>query len=492
MRKYISTEIRSKTVTALPLTISAYAAKALAVALFLVSGRVLGLAFGLAGALSCVVFFAYRALGLRAIVPLVAILGLAYAFMMPYFSPIDEENHFGLTRFITVKHALPQVDDYTPKEVLAMADHVYPKDHNKEAYECGLEGRMYEAQHPPLYYLAAALLSVLIPGGLIVKLYALRVIGVLCLVATTVLLIKTYRFAVDRELIPRSDGLFYVVLALILFSPGLVLRMATVSNINLSLPLSALMLYLLVRLLSDNESELPRRCAALGATAGALAVSQILCGVFAPVAGAVVLLRTRSLRSLLLFVLPFALILGLWIAYNFHTYGEPTAFSKARVLIEPVTNPVGNALGLGFIKKAFPRFLETLWAPEDSGNIHRWGWVLAWSLSVVGFAAIAIAAVRAFLLRNRKDSTREITLVCLAAMTLNAILVLYESGWTWQGALLGRYIYATLPCMVFVLYLAAGRVRVAWAVLGPAIVAVLVLYVTVLANMIAFRGRYPL
>jgi hypothetical protein len=437
-------------------------------------------------ACAAVVILAYKVFGLKAIYPLLAVAGLTFAFTFYYFAPIDEENHFAYVRFLQINHRMPVLMDYTPSDVLAMQDRTYPNPSTRPAQRQGMQGRMYESQHPPLFYMLAAL----VPGGLILQFYLLRVLGVLALVITAVILVKTYELAVKNGMIPPCEPLFYRVLVLLLLSPGPMRRMTTVSNLILAMPLCSLLLYMLVKLGTEEKTTLPSHILPIALISGAAVMTHALAVVVAAAAGVSILVKTRSLKRCVQFAAICGVIIAPWIVFNLHHYGSLTAFAATRPILEKYVNPAHTPHGLIWLCGQLRGFGMSYWVPEDAGMLKPWVAKMAIAMGVVAALALAVGLVKAADAIRYKRNPWLVTVMSATGLA-NLLLVCGIEGFTWHGSVLGRYLYLTLPAAVFMFYIsmmeAQPRVR---AVLSTvAMIFAAILWATVFVNML-YPWRY--
>jgi len=177
-------------------------------------------------------------------VVLVAVLGAVTVARFHIWAEIDEQAHYALVQSVAQQHRWPKATDYVSPQVQAISDHTYPRPSTRTPAQVGLAGRTYEAQQPPLYYLAAAIPFELV-GNYRSKVFAVRAFDLLLLLAGVLLLIALARelYADDRDVAPvAAAGALLVVLW-----PGFVVRAVTISNSALEFPMAIAFLLVLWR-----------------------------------------------------------------------------------------------------------------------------------------------------------------------------------------------------------------------------------------------------
>jgi len=375
-----------------------------------------------------------------------------------YFSPIDESSHFAFVHSLATTGKIPLVITPVAPEIEAMSEHVYPDPPATHPSTMGVRGVIYEAQQPPLYYIVAAPVYNLAPGNLIVKLYALRLLGVGALLVHAFFLVTTYRFLTSREVLPSSNSTFFSVAILLTLIPGCVLRMATVSNAHLLIPLESGFFYFLTRLIFEKRLGMWRHIVPVGLVSGALVLTQNMAAFVVPLAVAVVLERDRSIgRAVLVLVIAAAMLVP-WVVFNLLNYGQITGYEVATYLLRPIVNPNAEYRGLAFALEHLGRLNATFWNPEEHVVC------LEPYQTCVGFAGVStmfaaglglvgmIGLCRS--LRNKKPIDRlSFTLViytaavCLIVLTIVAITI--HDSW---DSIIGRYVLQVSLPLSFLIY----------------------------------------
>ena len=181
---------------------------------------------------------------------------------------------------------------------------------------------MYEAFQPPLYYYVAAPVS-LLSGNYHTKAILLRYFGLLLLVASIGLLARLSRHVLRRRwLLGLSGGL------LIFLMPGFILRMVTIANMNLAVPLVILTA---TELWIVWQRESPRRLILCGVLVGACVLTDLylfeMVPLYVGVAG--VLIWRRRDRGTVIPAIGGAALAGIivlpWIVFNEVKYHAVTA-----------------------------------------------------------------------------------------------------------------------------------------------------------------------
>jgi hypothetical protein len=161
------------------------------------------------------------------------VLGALVVARFPTFAEVDERAHYSYVQEVAEERRLPVLGrDLISPEAQAVEDGTWPRPSPRDPRELGFEGQSYEAFQPPLYYLVTAPVFALVDDYRH-KLYGLRAFDLLLLLCAVALLALLARavFA-GRWLLPFSLGLA------VLLWPGVLVRMVTVSNSALELPLA--------------------------------------------------------------------------------------------------------------------------------------------------------------------------------------------------------------------------------------------------------------
>ncbi len=181
--------------------------------------------------------------------------GIIYVLITPPWQTPDEPSHFGYVRFVIENGCLPAFERIpVSEEILAsMSRHDFWKLRYHALEPASLDEKTefrIASRHPPLYYILGTLLLIPLKGrDIIWQLYVLRVSSVL-MGALTVLV----AFRTTRMLFPGDPILPLTISSFIAFLPMHSFISASVNNDNLAELLSAVIIYLLIRVLRDGIS----------------------------------------------------------------------------------------------------------------------------------------------------------------------------------------------------------------------------------------------
>ncbi len=319
-----------------------------------------------------------------------------YALVQPVWSVVDEGPHFGYVELVAEKAELPRAGDTVISEsVLAIGRDrqwgwQYPRDPSLrlEGAEppAGLPERdvsewvrsnlwrfNYEAIQPPLYYLGAALVYLVVPGSTIVKVYAIRVFSALL---GSLVVVIAYRLA--RRIAPGSRLLLLGAPASFLVLQGFLLNTSQVTNDSLAATLGGLVVLAMVAFWQADPDELTRpRLVVGGAVLGAALLTKSVLWYLAPMTAILFIARLgmrEGVRKLVPVVATSAALFLPWLARNVLVYGEPTGQSR-----------MGRFLGAFFPAPSL-RDLGSLWDYAFDSSRHMllsyiWGeptWVWAY------------------------------------------------------------------------------------------------------------------
>jgi hypothetical protein len=263
------------------------------------------------------------------------------------FASVDELPHVSYIQDIADQGALPFLGKtYVSWQMEAIEQDTYPRRSAVDPHRYGLAGYSYEAFQPPLYYLLAVP-AFEIPSNYRDKIIAVRLFDLLLLAAGLAVLWPLAR-AVARE---HRHAAYATALAVILW-PGVIVRVITVSNAALELPLTLLFA---LAVWEATRRRSPRLLIAAAGVLGLCLETALTLIFLAPLLAvpALALLSERRDRVALLtlavaLILPLAL-LAPWFASNEVRYGALTATTLAKALQAPVVDPDGRGYGIGSV-----------------------------------------------------------------------------------------------------------------------------------------------
>lgn len=169
----------------------------------------------------------------------ILVLGVVTVYRFHIFAEVDERAHLAYVQEMAEHGRIPWVGrDYVSWQELAIEQGTYPRPSGLNPRLLGVRGSSYEGWQPPLYYVLAVP-AFLILGDYHDKILAVRAFDLLLLLAAVVILALLARAVFEgRWRVP-----YCLALSTILW-PGVIVRVITVSNAALELPLVAL--YVLV------------------------------------------------------------------------------------------------------------------------------------------------------------------------------------------------------------------------------------------------------
>ena len=159
--------------------------------------------------------------------------GSLYAVFLPPWGLIDEQQHFHYVQHLVEERSIPVVGQtYLSPEIIEslFATRRWEVFHwsppgSSDPEEMGLQVHSYEGYQPPFFYLLLAPLYAVLPGGVLTKLYALRLAAV-CLSLLTIWI----AFRTASDLFPRAPWLPYGVALMLALLPERVMAVSRVNN----------------------------------------------------------------------------------------------------------------------------------------------------------------------------------------------------------------------------------------------------------------------
>lgn len=395
--------------------------------------------------------------GIRTVLAVYCLLGLAYSIVNPIFESPDEALHYAQIRTFVEEQRLGRMQ----------------------------QGERNKAHHPPLYYAIGALATFWVPNqhfdalaarinpfivtdrldpgvdnkslylhGSPLEAFPYRdaALGVhlvrwlsLLMGAGTIWLV----FQTARELFPEREALALGSAVLVAFNPMFIFITASVHDDALAYLMSAAVLYVTVRGLRHGASR--RRAVALGVLIGASVLTKLTCLTVLPAVGAALLWRTwrdhgrDGWRELLrrggIIAALTSLIGGWWLVRNYVLYGEPTSMVRQA----QVWGVRDNAPDVAAAFRELGFFHDSAWGLFGYGQIPMPGWV-AWitrSLSL-----IALLGCLRFVLRRRRDEAAHAVPLIVWGILALAPLATFGANFARMtvstAANFGRYMFAAL------------------------------------------------
>jgi hypothetical protein len=374
----------------------------------------------------------------------IVVLGVVTVFRFHVFAEVDERAHLAYVQEIAEHGRIPWVGrDYVSWQEIAIERGTYPRPSGLNPRLLGVRGSSYEGWQPPVYYILAAP-AFLIPSDYHDKILAVRAFDLLLLLAAVVILALLARAVFER----RWRVPYCLALSTILW-PGVIVRVITVSNAALELPLVAL--YVLA-LWNATSKPCVRSLIVAGGLLGLCVLTQLMlvCLAVLLIVPLAKYLRGRcdrlGLMTVMLAVALPAMMVAPWFASNESRYGALTASS----LVERMTGsygPVGPRSGIGAVTSGVARLtrvaLPQEWWQEYKGIL---GAILV-ALPVL-LLICALPVVRhPRLLRTQAGELLAAPLL-LGFATLVGIVLLAA----WPAALFPRYLNPMIP--LFALFIA--------------------------------------
>lgn len=360
----------------------------------------------------------------------------------PLWSAVDEGAHFDNIVYIAEHGSYPVLGKALASEQeLAIGQGVYPKHTTINPRTFGLGGLTYEAFQPPLYYYVATPVFFL-SGNYHTKAILLRFFGLLLLVASIVLFARLSRHVLKKRwLLGLSGGL------LVFLMPGVVVRMVTISDVNLAVPLAILTVTELWIAWQHRSS---RRLVLCGFLVGCSALTDLYLTELIPVFVLVAISVLRGNRRVEdgLAAVSGLVIAGLvvlpWLIFNEVKYHTLTATAIAKREQLAIVNPhhlrdtIGQFPGLT-VQNLFQVVLPQEWADRLTAHV-----TVNYLATIVQVLLIPAAIVLAVALGRRLVSTGYWILILPWVCNIAACLYI-DIGQQWQsGSMVARYTYPTL------------------------------------------------
>jgi hypothetical protein len=410
-------------------------------------------------------------LSLRTLVVLqlaaIAVLSAATVARFHVWAEVDERAHYANVQSLAEDGRYPRPEDLVSPDVQAITDDTFPRPSPNDPRNQGLAGRAYEAVQTPLYYLLATP-AFLLPVDHRQKVFVLRAFDVVLLAVALALAAALARGVLGERWLAGFSALLAVVLW-----PGVLVRMVTVSNDVLAVPVG-----LLFALLAWQAWTLrsPARLVAAGGAFGLVVLTKVTLLYLAPVlvlAAADAILRWNVPRARLAagaaLLLPVVLVAP-WVAVNEARYGR-LGLTEGGAAVAALYAADPRLAGQDLLAR-LARLLDSS-LPQEFASQYEDGGLGGIVTRAMTLALVAFGAAGALVARRAVGA--------IAAIVLGLPLVAGVVGLVVQDALgaddhfFGRYLYPA--ALLFALFGAlawtvAGRTRVVvgWTV-GVSLVA---------------------
>ncbi|HEX3010060.1 MAG TPA: glycosyltransferase family 39 protein [Bacteroidales bacterium] len=365
-----------------------------------------------------------------------------YALVMPPWGILDEEQHFDYILKVTQTGHPPVtnvdlLDSKVVQSILDVQRHArlhWPVAKLKGPGNLDLEAYSYEGYHGPVFYYLNAPFFLLIPGGILDKLFGLRLVMILFSLASVWCM-----FRITSDLFPNYPDLPYWVAFLIICIPEWTSTSARVSNDVLLEVLSILFLWLFTYAIMKGISW--KTAAGLGLLSGLGVLTKVsFVGVYflLPV---VFLLNLREKQIIAKGALTLSLIAVLLLPffyYNLRLYGNLTGFAGFSDLYSRYGTLWNPPLNLRQIMVATWQLFRGFWLIwwESAISVNRAFLYILWVFMIGVCLTAAVGLVQKF----RHDfSLRERR--CWALLAYAAVILLYI------GLVLAGYFQGTFPVM---------------------------------------------
>ena len=388
----------------------------------------------------------------------IIVFGSITAANYPLWSKIDEAAHYEYVQYIAVHGDLPVLGkSYAPLAVLKAGQGFSTKVSGADPKKMGLQGLVYEAFQPPLYYMSAVPIYGL--GNTIhSRALWLRFYGLVLYLVAILLFAWLCRLVLRRMwLVGLAAGLT------IFFIPGVIVRVVTISDLALTIPLA---MAIVIQLYQAWDRNSPARLITAGVLCGLGVLTNLYLFEFIPawvLVALALLWRTRAAcpARAALFALVGAAGAALevmpWLIFNEIHYRALTASNVAKAEQESIINPHHLHYTYGMLPGQTVSDLLQPVLPQEWGTQLYHDPFMAFLAGLLGVVATLGSVLFVASLGRRLLSTG--IWVIAVPWLANLILIYYiDIGQQFEaGAMLPRYMYATLPMLVLAGVAAATR-----------------------------------
>lgn len=390
-------------------------------------------------------------INLRWALCVIGILGILWTINMPVFSPVDEAAHYLYVDYICENHRLPVISEMMNSDLIsALAG---------EATVNIPEGIMYEAVHPPLYYVCMALLCNWFEWTA-VRFWICRFVGIILLLGVTCVIFKWCNYLLKQEIIKKEEQTNLLLAAMIILCcPGILTRFGTVSNEGLAVLLVSMCLYQFTKVIFEGISKKKFLFLSI------LIVCAVLTKIttcFVIVLWLLILLYYKKIRKMVISISIIATGMSPWVLYNYLNYGSFTGTKKHLEYALPICNPNKETIDiLSGVAGIFTRFFY-----PSEGNMGSITQIIVNFLDIlllgglVYFGIKCIKILYKMLVKKRCQYTyqleekKELMEVTYFLCVLGNILILIlGSVGTFVSVINGRYLYLSIMPIIYIVQL---------------------------------------
>ncbi|MFM9328690.1 ArnT family glycosyltransferase [Paenibacillus mesotrionivorans] len=386
---------------------------------------------------------------MKMIIIFLLLIASVYFIFIPSFSPVDEDAHFDYIMHIVRHRDIPTLFDKIDLDYISQTSNLI---------NAPTGTIQYEAVHPPLYYLMAAVIA-LFSSHVTVSFYMIRMLGLICFGLTIYLIIKSYKELVEQKVVSENAPLFYGILILFFMSPGIITRMITISNEHLAVLLCTGIFAFWIKFHFNKRFV---HLISFSVLTGMVIITKLTTIFIAAVILLYLLTMDTALKKKVKMMVIFSticiLILAPWILFNLHQYH---AFTATKLHVEFVRGLLPSQdLNLGSILQYTTDFLMTYWSPQEV--IPRKDPFLFFALTLVVFFfwVLMYAFSKCFsgiqdIIYGKSLSIQtffSIVFLCNIAML---VLGTYSTN---ISVMIGRYLYISILPIVFLTYLFITKV----------------------------------
>jgi len=384
--------------------------------------------------------------------------GLFWVAMTEVWNPIDETAHFAYVESLATGKGIPEVGhDLVSDEVLGIAkqsptDYSFrSRPYRPTASDGNWAGtrHQYEAIQGPVYYtLMVPFYWIGRPFGFLTAVYAVRIGSLLLSLAAVPL-----TWMLGRRLFPRRRWVGLTAAGLLVFVNGFNANMASASNDSLAVVASAAAVLLFLRALRGR----PGQVLAAGLCFGVAVVNKTTALELVPLLGIALLVtvlrahwKPRALFTWAgLFVTGSMAALAPWLAFNFATYGAPSAASQVASITGGTQEP--SSLSMAGLKMQLLESGRGFWELQAAApGVSASRKIMAAAMALAVVVGLAVALVR----KQSGDAARLAWLAVALPLAFVVMMGIVFGVLGGQGATVGRHYYPVL--VPTVLLISAG------------------------------------
>lgn len=373
-------------------------------------------------------------------------IGIILVLTRRQYSPIDEAAHFDYINYIIKNHKLPTLNGVLDANALS------------SVFTQNIPGNVmnHEAVQPPLYYLFMALLTFFIKN-LTVRLMLIRFIGLGCLIIIYIFTAKTVKLLQKHNYIKSVGKEINLIIFLMIFNPGIIVRFSFISNEHLTALLSNVLIYYILKIILEGLN--PKLYWACNIMLGALILTKNTAVFFIGIM-ILTLIYYKKIKEIIITFGVICLAIFPWFIFNYKIYGALTGIKKHIEFVLPIVNPQKLPIDvINGVSGVFDSYFIQEYPLSGLGLMlaHLIGLFLV-SIIIIYLGTVlkngfVIYKNKMKFLYDENEKNIIVTMLFTLSIVFNIMILVFGTITTKTGIIIGRYMYiSSIPVICIILH----------------------------------------